>query len=146
MEGLEYFSVPVFHKFSKNFSFSKEASHKFLVLAFSICKKFLRKFLLFAFLIFESKNLKLGKRCTTHTFWKSIRKIKLLKLQKETWKPQFLPAVHGTIRRQFVNLIGKFSLSEKNLRTFRLYNFFEKQYGCLDFDFRRWTFQKCNLQ
>ena len=27
---------------------------------------------------------------------------------------------------QFVKLIGKFSLSEQNLRIFRLYNFFEK--------------------
>ena len=48
-------------------------------------------------------------------------------------KTQFLPAVHGTIRRQFAKLIGEFSSEivksneiRKNLRTFRMYNFFEK--------------------
>ena len=33
---------------------------------------------------------------------------------------QFLPAAYGTIRRQFVKLIGKFSLSEKKFENFSI--------------------------
>ena len=56
---------------------------------------------------------------------------KIVKIAKKL-ENQFLPVVHGTtICRQFVKLTGKFS-SEiqcnlcKNLRIFRMYNFFEK--------------------
>ena len=46
----------------QNFNFSNEVSQKFLICAICICERFLRKFLLFAFLFFEIKNLKVGKQ------------------------------------------------------------------------------------
>ena len=62
---------------------------------------------------------------------------KIVEIAKKTWKPQFLPAVHGTIRRQFVEFIGKFSLSDKKFENFSIVQLFWKIYGCLDFDFMK---------
>ena len=57
---LGYFQYAGHSQFSNKFSFGKGALQKILVFVFCICKRFLRKFLLFVFLFFESKNLKLG--------------------------------------------------------------------------------------
>ena len=67
--------------------------------------------------------------------------MKLLKLQKN-----LITTIHGTIRKQFVKLIGKVSLPEKEFENFSIVQIFWKICGFLDFDFQRWTFYRCNLQ
>ena len=125
--GLSYFQYPGRSQFSNKFSFSKGVWQKFLVFVFCWYKRFLRKLSFFAFLFFESKNLKFHKWGFTWTFWKSNRKINLINMQE---KDKFLPAVHGTIRGQFVKLVGKVfnkisSTLRENLTTFQRWNLFE---------------------
>ena len=117
---------------------SKKAWQIFSIFFFYIRKTFLWKFLLFEFLFFQSKNWKNG---VSHKH--SNCEIKWLNCQKKLINTIFVCCswdhsdVNGkTYRKTF--FIGK------KIRTFRLYNFFWKNYGCLDFDLRRWTFQKSN--
>ena len=99
---------------AKNFSFS----YLFFVYAQGFAKIFIfcvQKFWKIGPIAFHMKILEVKSR-------DEILKI----LLKRKFDNHIFCFVYGTIRRQFVKLIGKFSLSEKKLRTFRLYSFFEE--------------------